>query len=636
MDEMMRHIYKRTMLALTSLAFGWITAYGQSYTVNGTVTASGNPVRYALVTFFDSYDFSKQYSALTDSSGTFSLGKITFLKYRNQTPDNFHLDQNYPNPFSSSTTISYGLNKESNVKVTIYDVLGREIRTFHVGLQSVGPHGVVWDGRNDFGRTVAPGVYFYRLQAQGETQVKKMLFGVNANPSSVFLPGVSSPQANLGGSAISVPSKPFSGGESFVVSISNTDSTSPVIVERQIGNIVVQSDTTFNFTVSLPQVIVYLDSTRQIMRGFGGANVAIFGRPYMTQAQVLTAFGNGNGQIGMTIMRLSIPTDSTQFSQYAASALSAQNLGAAIIATPWTPPAWMKSNNSISGGYLLPNNYAAYAAHLKAFADTMLNHGVSLYAISVQNEPDYNASYESCLWNATQFMNFMRYYAPSVGVPVFMPESATFSHQLSDSTLNDSLASSHVAFIGGHIYGVQPTSYPLALEKGKEIWMTEYLINSGSSTYNSLDTGWSGALQTAKSINDCMMSNMSAYVWWYIVRYYGPIDENGNVTKKGYVMSQYAKFVRPGFYRVAATSTPLPNVYVTAYKDGSKIVIVALNMGSTSATLPFILQNGTATSFTPYVTSAVKNCLQGTSIPVSGSSFTATLDPSSVTTFVSN
>ncbi len=144
-----------------------------------------------------------------------------------------------------------------------------------------------------------------------------------------------------------------------------------------------------------------------------------------------------------------------------------------------------------------------------------------------------------------------------------MPEAEGFNHQLSDSTLNDSLAAAHTAFIGGHIYGATPSTYPLAFSKGKEQWMTEYLINSGSSTnLTSVDTGWTGAIQTAKSINDCMNANMSAYVWWYIVRSYGPIDDGadggvtGSVTKKGYVMSQYAKFVRPGFNRVYATLSP--------------------------------------------------------------------------------
>jgi glucuronoarabinoxylan endo-1,4-beta-xylanase len=646
----MKNSEKYLLLTLAMLLAIPFSVRGNTYSVKGTVTASGLPVRYASVTFLDSYNFSIQYNAVTDSTGAFSLSPITAVKQGSQPPKDFKLEQNYPNPFSSSTAISYELKNQSDVKVSIYDVLGREIRTFDAGYQAAGSHGIVWNGRNDFGKVVVPGVYFYKLQAGREAQVKKMVFGLGGSTNSVLLPGIVSSQAKMGADAIQIaPNGLLSSSETFVVEISNTDSTSPTIVTKQIVGVLIQSDTSFSFVVSIPQAIVYLDSTQQKIEGFGGANTLIF-RPDMTPAEVQTAFGNGTGQIGMTIMRLSIPPDSTQFSANAASALAAQDLGAAIIATPWTPPAWMKSNNSEVGGSLLPVNYAAFAAHLKSFADTMAAHGVSLTGISVQNEPDFNASYQSCLWNGTQFMNFMRYNAPSVGVPVFMPESENFRHSLSDSTLNDSLAASHVAFIGGHLYGdvdkngnvTSAVQYPLALQKGKELWMTEYLINSGGSSINSIDTGWTGALQTAKTINDCMDYNMSAYVWWYIVRYYGPIDDGsdggpvGSVTHKGYVMSQFARFVRPGFYRASATSSPLSNVYVTAYKNGSKVVIVALNMGSGSATLPFALQGGTAISFTPYVTSSTKNCLVGNDISVSNGSFTATLDASSVTTFVSN
>jgi glucuronoarabinoxylan endo-1,4-beta-xylanase len=157
--------------------------------------------------------------------------------------------------------------------------------------------------------------------------------------------------------------------------------------------------------------------------------------------------------------------------------------------------------------------------------------------------------------------------------------------------------------------------------------MTEHLV---------VDTDWIGAFNTGAEINDCMNAGMNAYVWWYIRRFYGPIDENSNVTKRGYVMSQYARFVRPGFIRVSATASPQTNVQVTAYKNGSKVVIVALNSGSSSVSQPFTILNGTVTSFTPYITSSTKDCAQESAIPVSSGTFTATLDPSSVTTFVSN
>lgn len=627
----MKSTYPYLLAALFLFSLVPNSVRAATYTVKGAVTASGKPVRYASVVFVETQDLSVQFDAVTDSGGDFSLSPITAVKSEPRLPRRFQLNQNYPNPFSSSTAISYKLENQSNVRVTIYDVLGRKIRTFDAGFQAAGTHGVIWNGRNGFGKLVAPGFYFYRVQAGGEAQVGKMVFGIGARTNAVLLPGIASQQTKSKSISMeSNPALPLSGGESFIVVISNTDSTSPTIDPKQFGNIVVEGDTTLSFSMNLPHVFVYLDSIRQIIRGFGAANIA-GSQNGLDVTQVPTAYDTGSGELGLSIMRVPIPNDSTQFVLDAASALAAEKLGATIIASPWTPPAWMKTNDNVVGGSLDTSDYAVYAAYLKSFVDTMSSHGVSLYAVSVQNEPDAYVDYVSCHWNAAQLLKFMKYYAPSMGVPVFMPESQDFNPQLSDPTLNDSTAASHVAFIAGHIYGGAPPSpYPLAVEKGKEVWMTEHYTNMSSGN------DWSEALPVGKEINDCMNAGMSAYVWWYVVSSYGLIVQPGFPTKRGYVMSQYAKFVRPGFYRVLSTASPLTNVYVTAYKDSTRVVMVVVNMTSVSLTLPFTLQGGTTSSFTPYVTSGSQDCAKGSDVAVSDTTFTVTLEPSSVTTLVSN
>ncbi|HVN49047.1 MAG TPA: T9SS type A sorting domain-containing protein [Bacteroidota bacterium] len=380
---------------------------------------------------------------------------------------------------------------------------------------------------------------------------------------------------------------------------------------------------------------VYLDSTMQKIEGFGAANI-IGWRPDMTAAEVQTAFGTSANQLGFTLLRLRIAPDSTQFAINVASALAAQQLGARIIASPWTPPAWMKTNNNTVGGYLLPSAYAAYAAHLKSFVDTMAKYGVSIYAVSLQNEPDASVSYESCYWTATQFLNFVKYYAPAIGTPIFMPESESFVHALSDSTLNDSAACANVGFVAGHLYGVSPTTYSLAASKGKEVWMTEHYTTS-------TDSGnvWPLALNVGKEISDCMNANMSAYVWWYIVRFYGPIDENGNPTKRGYVMSHFSQFIFPGSVRVyssVSSSRGVPSISVSAFKSSNQIIIEAINLNSSTIRDSIILQNltGGAASFTKYVTSQSKNVLYQGTVAASNSRLVDTLEANCIATYVSN
>ena len=91
-------------------------------------------------------------------------------------PEAFGLDQCYPNPFNPATTIRYALPEGSNVSLVVYNLLGQQVRTLVSGAQGPGYHTAVWDGRDEAGRMAATGVYIYRLQAGGFSQVKKMLF----------------------------------------------------------------------------------------------------------------------------------------------------------------------------------------------------------------------------------------------------------------------------------------------------------------------------------------------------------------------------------------------------------------------------------------------------------------------------
>ncbi len=88
-------------------------------------------------------------------------------------PTDFSLRQNYPNPFNPSTVISFTLAERREWSLEIYNVMGRAVRSF--AGEDEGEVSVVWDGCNTFGQPVASGVYFYRLEAAGSAETKKML-----------------------------------------------------------------------------------------------------------------------------------------------------------------------------------------------------------------------------------------------------------------------------------------------------------------------------------------------------------------------------------------------------------------------------------------------------------------------------
>ncbi len=90
-------------------------------------------------------------------------------------PKDYTLRQNYPNPFNPVTTIGYALPKQSHVKVTIYDVLGQEVKTLLDEVQDAGYQSVEWNSTNNYGAAVGSGVFFCRLEAGDFVSMRKML-----------------------------------------------------------------------------------------------------------------------------------------------------------------------------------------------------------------------------------------------------------------------------------------------------------------------------------------------------------------------------------------------------------------------------------------------------------------------------
>lgn len=91
-------------------------------------------------------------------------------------PTAIALHQNFPNPFNPSTTIAYDLSESRNVTITIYDVLGRQVRSLLKNArQSAGQKTVTWNGQNDAGEVVVSGVYVYRIQAGDFSESRKMI-----------------------------------------------------------------------------------------------------------------------------------------------------------------------------------------------------------------------------------------------------------------------------------------------------------------------------------------------------------------------------------------------------------------------------------------------------------------------------
>jgi O-glycosyl hydrolase len=343
----------------------------------------------------------------------------------------------------------------------------------------------------------------------------------------------------------------------------------------------------------------------QKIDGFGGAFPMWDGGSgqRLTLSEVRTAVGMGDNELGLSIARVLIEPTEEKWALDVESLREAKTYSpdVQILATPWTPPAKWKTNNSeINGGKLKTEYYDDYALHLNRYVQFMAKENIKIDVVSVQNEPDWHPAYQSCDWSGTEFKNFVRDYAPMIqGVKILVGESLRFDRSVTDPTLNDSVAVNNMHIVGGHLYSAESSGflsrYPLAEQKNKPSWMTEWNIHeadgSGSNIWGTSENqkAWDESLDTVmRTVHKSMESNWSAYIWWWLRRFYSFIGEGeaqygttkGAVLKRGWAFSQYAKYVRPGYVRVKADkSTKANGIELTAYQGDNKIVIVMLNRG---------------------------------------------------------
>ena len=145
-----------------------ITATNQFISID-TATAVGSPIGSPSVTGIIAL-------AMRSDSLILSIEE----SQTTEVPNTFSLSQNYPNPFNPATEIRYGLPEQSQVTISVFDLLGQEVCQLLNGVQTAGNHVVIWGGGNAAGIGMASGIYFYRMEARGEhsslfAEVRKML-----------------------------------------------------------------------------------------------------------------------------------------------------------------------------------------------------------------------------------------------------------------------------------------------------------------------------------------------------------------------------------------------------------------------------------------------------------------------------
>lgn len=366
---------------------------------------------------------------------------------------------------------------------------------------------------------------------------------------------------------------------------------------------------------------VRLDATdlHQHVTGFGGFVCSpSFGYGHMSTSDIKKVWGEGS-TVGCNIMRLYIPIGRNAWSQSLQTAKNAKQMGLIVFASPWGQPAEWKTNGTINGknsdgttGKLKRENWPDYAQYLEDYVQYLRNNGVELDAISIQNEPDWPAEYAGCLWSAQEIAEFVKTYGQSISCKVMAPETIGVSDSYVNELNKDDVLSAFDIY-GGHQYGGIQSAYKKLASKGKEIWMTEYLINwnEGSASSRNFDYQ-KDVFDFFRAINTCMTGDFNAWVHYAAKRYYAMLGDgqcgtsNGVVTKRGYVMAHFARFVT-GMNRIGATFSAT-SLEGSAYlsQAGDTAVVVVANEGtdpvSLTVDLPFYTVAGNV-----YTTTRTKN-----------------------------
>lgn len=404
--------------------------------------------------------------------------------------------------------------------------------------------------------------------------------------------------------------------------------------------------TNSNFTINVSEGTSY-----QEMDGFGytltgGSAMLINNMSSSTRSELLQElFGTGENSIGVSYLRISIGSsdlDATTFSYNdlpsgqtdenldnfslnpdmanlvpVLNEILAINPNIKILATPWSAPTWMKTNNNTVGGELQPQYYNTYANYFVKYIEGMAAQGITIDAITIQNEPENPFNNPSMVMNAEQQRDFIK---NNLG-PTFQAENITtkiilFDHNLDNpdypiSILNDATAKSYVDGSAFHLYAGQISNMSLVrnAHPDKNVYFTEQWIQAPGDYYS--DIRWHvRELMVGAPRNwskNVLQWNLAAdpannpHTDGGCTECLGAITIDGNTVQRNpgyYIIAHSSKFVPAGSVRIESNeSFEFPNV---AYKTPeNKIVVVVLNNSDVQNSLNINVQTDPITVTLP-------------------------------------
>lgn len=311
-----------------------------------------------------------------------------------------------------------------------------------------------------------------------------------------------------------------------------------------------------------------------------------------------------------------------------------------VIFSVWSPPAWMKDNNStIKGGHLRDDRRPHFAKFCAAACQLFeKTYGVPVYALSIQNEPVFTQPYDSCIYTPGEMRDTIKTVAAAfrthgVKTLIMAPEDVHDTTRVMtfvDAIRADEQSLAATSIINFH--GVPSKGWPDLRARiaplNKPLWVTE---TSGQSP------DWNGGLAVATEIHNALsLGDCSAWVYWALTdpkpSEYALMGLAAG-TGKSRAAAHYLKFIRPRMQRVSVTPASA-TILVSAFADDRSLVINLINLNTSDASLTLAIQSppGSATMLRRRCSTADAR-VELPGVAIDANHVAVTLPPQSVTTF---
>lgn len=398
------------------------------------------------------------------------------------------------------------------------------------------------------------------------------------------------------------------------------------------------------------QVCVFVDPTHsfQTVLGIGGAitdaSAETFAKmPTKVQKQLLTAYYDKVNGIGYTLARTNIHSCDFSSASYTyvsdgdkelktfnidhdrqfripliKQAIATSGGKLTLFVSPWSPPAWMKDNNSmIQGGKLLPQYRQSWANYFVKFINAYQKEGIPVWGLTLQNEPMAKQTWESCYFSAEDERDFIKTYLGPTLVKRGMADKKLIAwdhnrdliYQRASTIFNDKEAAKYIWGIGYHWYETW-TGSSMMFDNVRRVAETfpdkKLMFTEGCA--DRFDAArineWAlGEFYGHSMVNDFNNGTVGWTDWNILVDETGGPNHAGNFcfapvigdTKKGeliftssfYYIGHFSKFIRPGARRIISSSNR-DMLETTAFRNADgKIAVVVMNR--TDKTVPYLL-----------------------------------------------